>query len=149
MGDAESSRGFPVIHKLKNSINRHQVNIGFDEVDEDDQILGDDGDDPKERAIITLKLDSITLPYFDSKLSDWVAFKDMFVYLVHKSAKLSDTLKFHQLRNHLRGVALDTIKGYQPIGKNYESAWADLVKRYDRKDELVEEYSEILRSSSN
>lgn len=59
---------------------------------------------------------------------------------MHKNADLSDTFKFHQLRTHLKDVALDTIRGYQIQGTNYASAWADLLKRFDRKDELVQEY---------
>lgn len=57
--------------------------IGYDTVDEDVQIMGDDGKGSIERAVVTLKLDQISLPIFDRKLSEWVAFKDMFEYLVH------------------------------------------------------------------
>lgn len=93
-----------------------------------------------ERAIVTLKLDSIQLPYFNGDLTAWEAFRDLFEYLVDKSPKLSDTVKFHQLRSHLKGIAFDTIRGYQLTGTNYQSAWSDLKKRFDRKEDLVDEY---------
>lgn len=35
---------------------------------------------------------------------------------------------------------METIKGYQLIGENYEAAWNDLKKRYDRKEETIQEY---------
>lgn len=87
-----------------------------------------------------LKLDSIKLPFFNGELTEWIAFKDLFEYLVHTNTGFSDTLKFHQLRTHLRGTALETIKGYQLTGANYESAWKDLKMRFDRKDEIIQEY---------
>lgn len=95
---------------------------------------------PSERAIVTLKLDSMELPTFNGDLTTWEAFRDIFEYLVHKSTKLSNVVKFHQLCTHLSGMALDTIRGYTLMGANYEIAWADLKKRFDREDEIQDEY---------
>lgn len=96
--------------------------------------------EPVERSVVTLKLDSIQLPYFDGDLTTWEAFRDMFEYLVDQSTKLSDTVKFHQLRSHLKGVAYDTIRGYQLSGINYRIAWNDVKKRFDREEEIIDEY---------
>lgn len=96
--------------------------------------------DPPERAIVQLKLDTIELANFSGDLTEWEAFRDMFEYLVNKSNKLSDTVKFHQLRTHLKGEALSTISGYQFTGKNYQVAWADLKKRYDNEGAIANEY---------
>lgn len=96
--------------------------------------------EPIERAIVTLKLDSIELPYFNGDLTAWEPFRDMFEYLVDRSPKLSDTVKFHQLRSHLKGPAFDTIRGYQFTGSNYKLAWNDLKARYDHKEGLIDEY---------
>lgn len=89
---------------------------------------------------IKLKIDTIQLPDFNGDLTEWITFKELFVYLVHKNTSFSDTLKFHQLRTHLKGAPLDMIKGYQLTGANYKAAWTDLKRRYDRKDELIQEY---------
>lgn len=94
----------------------------------------------RENAVMQLKLESIQLPTFSGDLTEWIAFKDLFKYLVHENGQLSNTLKFHQLRSKLRGPALDTIRGYQLTGLNYEAAWEDLQRRYDRTDELIQEY---------
>lgn len=91
-------------------------------------------------SVVQLKLDTVSLPYFNGDLTEWSSFRDFYEYLVHKNKNLSDTLKFHQLRTHLRGTAFETIKGYQLIGSNYSAAWEDLKKRYDRKDDLIQEY---------
>lgn len=93
-----------------------------------------------ERAIVQLKLDAIQLPFFNGDLTTWEAFRDLFDQLVDKSTKLSNTVKFHQLRTHLKGVAFDTIRGYQLTGSNYQAAWNDVKKRFDRKEDLVDEY---------
>lgn len=102
--------------------------------------LADEQPAQSERALVTLKLDTVQLPYFNGDLTTWEAFRDMFEYLIDKSTKLTDTVKFHQLRSHLRGIAFDTIRGYQLTGTNYQAAWSDLKKRFDRKEDLVDEY---------
>lgn len=115
----------------------------FSDIAYQDEIDGPDDVEqvpPTERAIVTLKLDSIQLPYFNGDLTTWEAFRDLFEYLIDKSTKLSDTVKFHQLRSHLKGIAFDTIRGYQLTGSNYKAAWSDLKKRFDRKEDLVDEY---------
>lgn len=49
-------------------------------------------------------------------------------------------MKFHQLRSVLSGMALDCIRGYQVTENNYDAAWSDLKKRFDRTSELSDEY---------
>lgn len=102
--------------------------ISYDEGDnEEDRLVGEDP--PKEQGTSNLKLATVTLSYID-----------MFEYLVDQSKKLSKVVKFHQLRSHLKGNALDCIRGYKVTSANYDAAWADLKKRYDRTEELIEEY---------
>lgn len=93
-----------------------------------------------ERALVQLRLDTIQLPEFSGDLTNWEAFRDMFEYLVDKSAKLTDVVKFHQLRTHLKGMAFDTIRGYQLSGTNYQAAWNDIKRRFDRKEEIIDAY---------
>lgn len=95
---------------------------------------------PTGRGIVTLKLDSISLPDFDGDLTSWEAFRDIFEYLVHSSKKLTNVIKFHQLRTHLKGEAFDTIRGYPLMGANYEIAWEDVKKRYDRPEDIIDAY---------
>lgn len=94
----------------------------------------------KDEPIVQLKIDRINLPYFDGDLTEWIPFRELFTYLIHENQNLSETLKFHQLRSHLKGADYDTIKGYQLSGLNYESAWNHLKRRYDGTDELTQEY---------
>lgn len=88
----------------------------------------------------SLKIDSVSVPFFDGTLEEWEPFKEMFDTLVGSNTRLSKVMKFYELRSHLQGAALETIKGYQLIGSNYDNAWADLRKRYDHSEEIVDEY---------
>lgn len=99
---------------------------------------------PKKRddvpATIQLKLDTIRIPFFSGDLTEWNTFKEMFTYLIDGNSSMADALKLHQLKQHLRGTAYDTIRGYQITGSNYQAAWADLKRRYDRKDDTIQDY---------
>lgn len=95
---------------------------------------------PENLVTAPLKLETISLPIFNGDLTEWAAFRDLFTYLIHNNNQLSNIVKFHQLRSRLRGPALDTIQGYQLTGVNYEAAWDDLQRRYDRSDNLIQEY---------
>lgn len=90
--------------------------------------------------VMQLKLDRLTLPMFDGQLTEWTSFRDQFNDMVHENPNLSSMLKFHQLRSHLRGAALDTVSGYKFSAQNYEAAWLDLNRRFDRTDAIIEEY---------
>ena len=87
-----------------------------------------------------LKFDRIELPTFSGDLTEWNSFREIFTLLVHNNNQISNLLKFHQLRSHLKGVAYETIRGYQLSETNYNAAWTDLVQRYDRTNNIIHEY---------
>lgn len=89
---------------------------------------------------IQLKLDKISLPTFSGDYLEWLAFRDQFRDLIHKSPRLDDMVKFHQLRTHLKGSAYEVIRGYSFTAMNYKSAWDDLNRRFNREDTIIEEY---------
>lgn len=92
------------------------------------------------KPIIEFKLDKINLPIFSGDLTEWSSWKEMFLILVHDNEQLTDLLKLHQLRSHLKGAALDTIRGYQLAENNYIPAWENLKTRYERKNNIIHEY---------
>lgn len=95
---------------------------------------------PESLVTAPLRLEAINLPTFNGDLTEWSSFRDLFTYLIHNNDQLADIVKFYQLRSKLRGPALDTIKGYQITGVNYQAAWDDLQRRFDRTDNLIQEY---------
>lgn len=86
-----------------------------------------------------LKVDTVELPVFDGNLSKWQEFKEFFLVLIDRQT-FPDSIKLYQLRKHVTGKAFDTIKGYQSTGENYQAAWNDLVRRFERRKETVQEY---------
>lgn len=92
------------------------------------------------KANIQFKLDRVELPMFDGDLTEWNSFKEIFTVLIHDNDQISKLLKLHQLKSHLRGAALETIRGYQLTGSNYTPAWTDLNQRYNKTDDIIHEY---------
>lgn len=98
--------------------------------------VSDDLQHPK----VELKLDKIQLPTFDGDLTNWIAFRDQYLDLVHNNAKLTTVTKFYQLKTHLKGLALDSINGFKLSAADYEAAWFVLMRRYNKPDQIIEEY---------
>lgn len=93
-----------------------------------------------QQPTIELKMDKFTLPVFDGDLTNWLPFRDQFTDLVHNNPKYTPITKFIQLRGHLKGSAMEAIQGFKLSAANYEAAWYILVRRYDKPDQIVDEY---------
>ncbi|XP_055618443.1 uncharacterized protein LOC129763416 [Toxorhynchites rutilus septentrionalis] len=77
-----------------------------------------------------VKLPMISLPKFSGNIEEWLAFRDLYVSLIHLSSDLPEIEKFHYLRSQLEGEALTLISSLAITQANYEVAWHLLVKRY-------------------
>lgn len=144
-GERDKRTAAETIKSLEQKLLHTYQNDGESSIElfEEDPMVGNapGTDEPiLEQAVTSLKVGSVNMPTFSGSLEEWEAFRDLFEHLIHNSRKISNTVKFYQLRTHLKGAALDTIRGYQVTGTNYAAAWADLKKRYNRTDELIEEY---------
>lgn len=93
-----------------------------------------------EHPSMLLKFDRVQLSSFAGDYTEWISFRDEFLQLVHTNPKLSDVVKFHQLKTHLRGIALDAINGFKLCAADYNAAWQTLVQRYDNDYRIVTEY---------
>lgn len=93
-----------------------------------------------EYPVMQLKFDRVQLSIFSGDYTEWISFRDEFLQLVHTNPKITDVVKFHQLKTHLRGIALDAINGFKLCAADYESAWQTLVQRYDNDYRIVTEY---------
>lgn len=60
--------------------------------------------------------------------------------LVHTNPRYTSITKFIQLRNHLKGMALEAINGFKLSASNYDAAWYVLTRRYDKPDRIIDEY---------
>lgn len=95
---------------------------------------------PVVRPKIDLKLDRFTLPAFSGTLTEWIAFRDQYLDLIHENPEITPIMKFYQLRSYLSGKALDVINGFQISAADYEAAWNALRQRYDNKNQIINEY---------
>lgn len=120
--------------KFNHSLEANQ-SMRADRPNENDRVGGD-----SQNPLIELKLDKIQLPMFDGDLTNWIAFRDQYTDLVHANPKLTTVTKFYQLKSHLKGLALESINGFQLSSANYETAWMVIKKRYDKPDQIVDEY---------
>lgn len=93
-----------------------------------------------QQPLIELKLDKIQLPTFDGDFTQWIAFRDQYLDLVHNNQRLTEVTKFFQLRSHLKGMALEAINGFKLCAADYEAAWFKLKKRYDKPEKIIDEY---------
>lgn len=90
--------------------------------------------------ITELRFDKVTLSTFSRDHTEWISFRDEFTKYVHCNPNLSAVMKFHQLRTHLEGIALEAINGLTLSDADYEAAWSLLKGRYDNERILVAEY---------
>lgn len=97
---------------------------------------------PNARKIVPFnyKLESIELENFSGDLTEWNAWSQMFKLMVHENKNIPTLMKLHVLRSHLKGLALETVTGYQLTAENYYAAWEDLQTRFNRKDNIIHEY---------
>lgn len=96
--------------------------------------------DDSQKPTVELKLDKIQLTTFDGDLTNWIAFRDQYLDMVHNNPKLTKITKFYQLKSHLKGLALDAINGFKTSAADYDAAWFVLMKRYNQPDRIIDEY---------
>lgn len=129
---------------INQSGNMHKISVEDTQVQTEEMVAAPVGRDKikpdPQLPSIELKLDKMQLPTFDGDLTQWIAFRDQYIDLVHENPKLTTITKFCQLRSHLSGLALDAINGFSLTTTDYEAAWFVLRKRYDKKDRIIDEY---------
>lgn len=78
-------------------------------------------------------LPHINIPLFSGKYTEWPAFNDIFVSLIHNSSRLDDVQKFHYLKTSLSGEAEQLLRSVPITAQNYSQAWELLKKRYNNR----------------
>lgn len=101
-----------------------------------------------QKPLIQLKLDKIEIPSFNGDLTQWIAFRDQYVDLIHNNEQLTPVVKFYQLKSHLTGLAADAISGFKVCAADYNAAWTVLSNRFDNKNRIIDEYISQFRRMS-
>lgn len=90
------------------------------------------------------KLAPITIPKFDGQFKQWLAFKNIFMKLVHEDKSLSDTEKLQYLQTNVTGEAMKIISHLQLTDNNYEIALQLIENRYDNPRKITEMYIDTI-----
>lgn len=120
-----------------------EPNLSHIREENDEFKMAMDGDDPKKegnKPILQLKFDKVQLNTFSGDLTEWIAFRDQYLELVHLNGNLPEMSKYLQLRTLLKGIALDAISSFSISAADYQAAWSTLLHRYDNKDMIISEY---------
>ncbi|KAH6933166.1 hypothetical protein HPB50_012691 [Hyalomma asiaticum] len=96
-------------------------------------------------ANIGPRLPRLEIKPFNGSIREWTAFWEQFDGTVHSNATLSDTDKFHYLRNYLRGEAAAAIAGFATTSACYENAVQLLRDRYGDKRQIEQHHLRALR----
>lgn len=91
-----------------------------------------------------VKLPELQIFKFDSKLENWMTFRDTFTSLIHTNVSISDIEKFYYLLSSVSGPALAIVKSMPVTADNYEIVWNALVKRFENKRALATAYLDKL-----
>lgn len=91
-----------------------------------------------------LKLAAIEIPKFTGVYTEWAAFYDIYMALIHENKSMGDIQKFFYLRSCLGGDAEKVIQCLQTTAENYQAAWKSLTTRYDNKRVLIQVHVKAL-----
>jgi len=91
-----------------------------------------------------IKLAALEIPKFSGSYTEWAAFYDIYMALVHNNKTLTDVQKFFYLRSSLSGDAEKVIQCLQTTSENYGIAWEMLIVRYDNKKVLIQVHVKAL-----
>ncbi|XP_015119500.1 uncharacterized protein LOC107042816 [Diachasma alloeum] len=73
----------------------------------------------------------IDIPEFSGKYTEWKAFYDIFLSLVHENPKMAEVEKMLRLKGALKGQAEALIKNIGVEAANYSIAWRKFIARYE------------------
>lgn len=93
-----------------------------------------------------VKLSPIKIAPFNGSPHLWLAFRDMYLSLIHNNEHIDNISKFHYLKSYLEGPAILVIDSVTVSSDNYAIAWNLLCERYDNKRLLINEHIKCLFS---
>lgn len=93
--------------------------------------------DTRETHSTHTNLPRISLPKFSGDYNEWIAYRDLYLSVIHQNTNLENVQKFHYLKTTLSGEAANIIKHISITNANYADAWKALTARFDHKRFLV------------
>ena len=88
----------------------------------------------------SVRLPQLEIPTFDGTARDWLFFKGCYESSIHTNESLSSIDKMRYLQKYVVGEARSVISHVSLSEANYEAAWSLLLRRYDNKKILINQY---------
>ena len=79
-----------------------------------------------------IKLPEFHIKKFDGDKLTWLAFKNVYIAVIHTREDISDVVKFTYLLDSVSGKAYDVIGTINLTSEGYNAAWNNLMKVYDK-----------------
>ena len=79
-----------------------------------------------------IKLPEFHIKKFDGNKLKWLAFKNVYVALIHTRSDISDVVKFTFLLDSISGKASEIIGAINLSSEGYQAAWNNLMRVYDK-----------------
>lgn len=96
----------------------------------------------------SVRLPKLMVPNFSGKYTDWPAFHDAFLRLIHNNLQISNIEKFNFLRSALPAGYDRDILELPLTNENYIITWQTLVSRYNNPRVLFTHYMQMFFSQS-
>ncbi|XP_065356376.1 uncharacterized protein LOC135950776 [Calliphora vicina] len=87
---------------------------------------------------VEARLPKIDIPTFAGDYLSWIAYRDMFISLVHNNQALTNVQKFYFLKSSCSDTPLGIVNEYPASDANYNLAWNALNRRYHNKRKIVD-----------
>jgi Protein of unknown function (DUF1759) len=88
----------------------------------------------------TFKIPAVAVPEFNGDYKHWSSFHDLFSSLIHNNPKLTPSQKLQHLKGALKGEAASSLQQFNVSDANYEPAWEELKRRFDKKSLIVQSH---------
>lgn len=132
--------------RLRNRIHEITVNIANESAENNERNNDGHGRRAEQPPNANLRLERIAIIPFTGDYAHWSEWRAMFDSLVHEIPTLSDTQKFHYLKQSVGGQAAQVLRGWQILGQNYQAAYDSLVNIYENQYRIIIAHLEELNS---
>ena len=91
-----------------------------------------------EAKILGIKLPEFHITKFDGDKLKWLAFKSVYIAVIHTRTDINDVVKFTFLLDSVKGKAAEIIGAINLTLEGYQSAWNNLMRVYDKPKAIAQ-----------
>lgn len=102
------------------------------------------------RSAAKIRIESVKIPDFYGEAREWLSFRDKFIALIHNNSDFAKVIKYTYLQQFIKDKnAPASIRNSPATEEGYDSAWNDVLKKYNNDRLLVQSlFDAILKIKS-